>query len=388
MLKIRKKIIAIVLTGILFLSSCFNPNNEEAISKSQFNRVEIDEIDSVDSLVAKEVIKEYQIIKLETNPNSLISDIHKVRFIADKIFVLDISKAKNIFVFNNKGKHLYNIGHIGQGPGEYLQPMDIAIDTVNKELIVYDQASKKLITYNFLGEFKNEHRINLFFRSIEYIDSSTILGFSHNMLNIGNDYKEYPYDLFVFNKDGVVSKSYLFNNTKVGKSTSIFTKNRYFARNGDNIFVSYLLNDTIYSLEKGYRPVPKYVLDFGDKKIETTDFDDQDKLLEQLVAGERSGIWRPISVTNNNMLISFTKGIDVNNPEENQRVLIQFPDKYTRFKSISFEDLKWSFPIATKEEYFVSSISPERIGTKLGNEIGIQEGDNPALLLYNFKQSK
>jgi len=376
-----------VLFGMLFLSSCSRSGSEERLSEADFLRIDVDNIELVDSLVAEDVLEDYRIIKLETNINSLIGEIHKILFEADRFFVLDISIAKNILVFDKSGKHLYNVGYTGQGPGEYLQPMDIAVDSARDELIVYDQASNKLLIYDLTGKFKREHRINLLFRSIEYINSDTILGLSHNVLNIGNDQKEYPYDLLVFNRDGAIRKNYLFNNAKMGKGTSILTKNRYFSKNDRSIFLSYLLIDTIYTLEEDYRPVPKYVLNFDREKIEKKDLENLDKLLEQLISGEKRGIWRPVSVTNNHMLISFTQGIDVENPEDTHRVLIQFPDRYVHFKGISFKDLAWSFPIATKGEYFVSSIPPQKIGKDLGSKLGMEEQDNPALLLYKFKQS-
>jgi len=387
MTKFDKIFPVFVLVGVLFLFSCSDRGNRKAQSETDFLRIDIDNIEVVDSLMAEDVLEDYQIIKLETNPNSLIGEIHKILFESDRFFVLDILVAKGIFVFDNSGKHLYNVGHTGQGPGEYIEPMDIAIDSAKKELTVYDRGSLKLIVYDLLGRFKREHRINLRFGSMEYINSDTILGLAHNVLNIGNDQKEYPYDLLVFNKAGTISKNYLFNNTKMGKGSSILTKNRYFSKNDRSIFLSYLLNDTIYTLEEDYRPLPKYVLDFGDKKIEKKAFDDFQKLKDQIVSGEKWGIWRPVFVTNKNMLISFTQGIDVENLEDMHRILVQFPDGYVHFKSLSFRDLAWSSPIATKGDYFVSSIPPQKIGKDLGSRLGIAEQDNPVLLLYKFKQS-
>ncbi len=371
---------------MLFVCSCFDSNREIASTGRSFNTVVVDDVESVDLLKAEDVIHDYQLIVLETTPESIVGEVHKVIFAKSRVFVLDISKSKSVFVFNQKGEFLHRIGLIGQGPGEYIEPMDMAVDSINNEVIIYDQGTKKLLFYDLQGNFKMEKSISLFLRSLEYIDDKTILGFSHNALNIGNDHQEYPYDLLVFDKEGNIIRKYLFNDSKIGKGVSILTKNKYFSRNNSNIYVSYLLNDTIYSIENEYQPIPKYVLDFGSKGIKKEDFKSQDRLLEHLVNDERRGIWRPVQVTDNNMLISYTKGIDVVNPEENHRILIQYPDTYTCFKDLFFEDLKWSFPVSSSGEYFVSVILPEKITSAKQKELGIKEMDNPVLLLYNFKK--
>jgi len=373
--------------GILFLSSCFDRDNRGAMPGKPFMRIDIAAIEAVDSLTAEDVLEDHHIIKLETDSNSLIGEIHKILFEADRFFVLDILVAKNIFVFDNSGRHLYNVGHMGQGPGEYMQPKDIAIDTARKELIVYDEGSLKLLVYDLLGKFKREHRINLRFGSMEYINGDTILGLAYRVLNVGNDQKEYPYDLLVFDTDGAIREKYLFNGTEMGKSSSFLTGNKYFSKNDSTIFLSCLLIDTVYTLEEDYRPVPRYVLDFGNKRVQKKDLDDVDKLMDQLVAGEKWGIWDHVLVTNQNMLLTFTQRINQGNLEGLHRILVRFPDSYTRFRGISFKDLSWSFPVATRGEYFVSPIPPQKIGKRLTDELGLHEQDNPVLLFYKFKQS-
>lgn len=112
----------------------------------------------------EDIFKGTEIIFLETNSNCLISKISQLYFFSNKIFVLD-QNTKNIFVFNNEGHFLNKIGTKGNGPGEYIRPLNFIISKRDSLLKVYDSAGKKILSYNFNGEFIGEIYINKYLSS-------------------------------------------------------------------------------------------------------------------------------------------------------------------------------------------------------------------------------
>ena len=149
---------AVLLLFTLFLfHSC--KNSESDISS-------FITLDITNGLVKKkkhylsEITKDYQLIKLETNPHCLINKIYKIYFAKDKIIVLDGSpffgtrgpEKQSLLIFDNKGRFLNKIGKKGKGPGEYHSIINLCIDERN-EIIYVLSGDQSIIQYRFSGEF-------------------------------------------------------------------------------------------------------------------------------------------------------------------------------------------------------------------------------------------
>ncbi|MDX9697590.1 MAG: 6-bladed beta-propeller [Bacteroidales bacterium] len=72
------------------------------------------------------IFSDIRIIQLETNNECLISNIVKVLFYEDKIYLQD--KFQKLLMFNANGRFLSSIGKKGRGPGEFLELRDFDID--------------------------------------------------------------------------------------------------------------------------------------------------------------------------------------------------------------------------------------------------------------------
>jgi len=68
-----------------------------------------------------------------------------------RIYILD-SREAHIKVFDKKGEYLAIIGRKGQGPGEMQMPKSIQI-APQKEIMVNDMGTRKLLFFNFEGKF-------------------------------------------------------------------------------------------------------------------------------------------------------------------------------------------------------------------------------------------
>ena len=69
--------------------------------------------------------KHIELIPLETNDNVLIGRMWKIIYHKNRYYALDIFRPKyKVFVFDESGKFIKQIGSYGQGPGEYYYMLD------------------------------------------------------------------------------------------------------------------------------------------------------------------------------------------------------------------------------------------------------------------------
>ena len=85
------------------------------------------------------------IIRLETNKDCLIANIDKILPYKEKLYILDrVSNA--IFVFEQSGKYDKTLFKVGNGPGEYVQLMDM--DIADDKLFLLDFARQHVMIYD------------------------------------------------------------------------------------------------------------------------------------------------------------------------------------------------------------------------------------------------
>ena len=94
-------------------------------------------------------------IVLETNADfvhqGIVRDIGK-----NLILVTNENRINdgNIFVHDRTGKALRKINRKGQGPGEYIDILGIALDEDNNEMFVNSGFNRKILVYDLYGNFK------------------------------------------------------------------------------------------------------------------------------------------------------------------------------------------------------------------------------------------
>jgi hypothetical protein len=173
-----KKIFYILL--IIFLTGC---TEKEDISKEKSINIVIDTNNS-EKVDISEYIDSVRYIKLQTADDVLISYIHKIFFIEDKIIVADEQMGKQIVVFDEKGCILNKIRKVGRGPGEYIGITASLLDYTNQLIIVYDSRLRKMLFYTLDGELIKE---------ISKFNDNALI---RDMINLRNgNFLCYTYDL-------------------------------------------------------------------------------------------------------------------------------------------------------------------------------------------------
>lgn len=174
---IQSKLLLIICGVLLIVTGCHNQKPENEIIK--FN------LDENAELNLKAQIK--SIIKLETNENVLIGEVGKIECFDNKIYILDNRLSKSLFVFSDEGKFISKT-KIGHGPGEVVWPWAFSIDKQNHKVMLWDQHTSSMITYDMNLNFINSKQHNVLVRDFKKMGEDTFLVMSYK-LNAQQDNK-------------------------------------------------------------------------------------------------------------------------------------------------------------------------------------------------------
>jgi len=98
-----------------------------------------------------DIFEKIELIPLETNPESLIKKIYKIKYHNNNLYIFDLQQNALLF-FDYSGKFLDKIHKIGKGPGEYQLIYDFFIDTIQSQIGMLSPYSA-VYHYNFQGDF-------------------------------------------------------------------------------------------------------------------------------------------------------------------------------------------------------------------------------------------
>jgi len=96
-------------------------------------------------------------IALEEDDNTMYADIDRLLYKNNKFFILDRFGNRTAVAFTGDGKPFAHYGNVGQGPGEYVTPWDIAVD--DKWVYILDPNRQKILKYHETGEFMSERQL-------------------------------------------------------------------------------------------------------------------------------------------------------------------------------------------------------------------------------------
>jgi hypothetical protein len=160
---IYMKCILIICT--IFLSACCSQED------SAKDKVYID-VNRITQHQLKEVFVNIEIIPLETKENVLLGTISKFTIENDHLFFLDRSQ-KSIIIFSQDGKYVRNLHRVGNGPEEYLDIADFAVNPSNMNINLID--ARFLRIYDIEGSFISKTQISYKpVHRVEVVNDSTL----------------------------------------------------------------------------------------------------------------------------------------------------------------------------------------------------------------------
>ena len=211
-----------------------------------------------------QVVKDFDVVALETTPEALVGNIDELFFDDEKIFVIDRRVAKSIFIFKQNGDFISKIDRRGRGPTEYFEIYDATIDKSQKHIIIQDLEGRKFQYYDYNGDYLFKKKMPFLFDSFEVLDSAMMAFHTSRSYNIDFPGLHHKADVTIGKVDGTVhfihkSKTYRDDFTFVNRTKRISKFN-------DIVRYNPTYNDTIFSVTNN-RLIAEYVLDFQGKGI-------------------------------------------------------------------------------------------------------------------------
>lgn len=333
------------------------------------------------------VYKHVEIIKLETSPSSFISHINRIEMNDSIIFVSEFDK---LYAFTREGKFISQISKKGEGPQEYLVLSSFYVNNEKRQVTIVDNVKNVFINFDYKGKYVSTSSIPPgAFKSSHYtlMTKGNYL-LSHNMMDM-NDTEAYS----LFDMDTQNVKQYFsYQPITVGNYKDPFSWNPM-ARDGGDIDLIMPLCDTIYTYSTASSSFEvKYVIEIPQKMIPK----------EKIRKNTPSFLGDIFKLSEKGFFKGFT-GIF----ETDTKVLLECSfleyflfDKSSRaghyYSSISSKNdtvLPFFPTIYAYKNVFVGCAQPGKLlelenlhDKKVLESIkGLQEDDNPCLILYELE---
>jgi len=274
---------SLTVSIIIMVSNC-QPKREGShasivkVNGSEVINCNISQVTDTIDLPLSELIKNCEVIQLETNDSSLFKSIYHAS-VSENYVAIHSRGRMPIKLFDRKGKFIRNIGKIGRGPGEFTSLYDIQLDEpANKVYLTPFANSKQIIVYDLSRERLDP--IPLVYKQTKckaYVDKDivTVLSMPFKI----PDTKPIPI-AYQQTIDGKLIQEY-----EAPDHLLVNFKNEEGQNVGYNSELSSSGNAGAYD---------RFVLAFGSKTLDTLYHYDENKLVPKYVAsfdGEKHGYW-------------------------------------------------------------------------------------------------
>ena len=240
----------ILLAFLFFLF--YGCKQEQSVNRAVYN---ID-LDSLDRTSIPQ-LSSLRYVFLETNEHSLVNNINRLFYVNKKIYLFD-DRSKQILCFDDNGKFLSKIHSVGQGPGEYLYPVDMDVDN-SGDIYINDPVLKRIMKYKNGKKDKSEI-IPINKRALDFYITSHSVYFSRV-----NDNEDFLSSLVSMNLN--TNNHRIWSECDWDKKNEIpYSSKHYIFRSGDTAYYYERFRPVIYKIKND--SVYEYV-NFYSSKIPT-----------------------------------------------------------------------------------------------------------------------
>jgi hypothetical protein len=280
--------------------------------------------------------------KLEECPDLPIGHIDKVIVDNEKIYILDRSKSKALFIYGREKGFIDVINYVGRGPGEFIAPHCFDIDKKSGDIIIMDNHGRKIIVYSSTGKYLKEFKYE--FIAVDFIldnENNLIFNTGYFPSKEGENFLLVKMDL-----NGHILDRF-FPSEGLSPSLAAFNSRNSLQRCGNEIFFLPTFSNYIYGVNND-KLQAVYKIDFG-RDWPTEDFFEKSdgmhplKIREQLLENEYVCFMNYIQ-TKDILHIDFHKEKDYSfyyNKNTKQSLLL------------SMEDESISFPVGVFNDQFI-----------------------------------
>jgi len=155
---------------------------------NKIDKIDLDLSKKTNKLKYSEILDSIRYIQLETQEYCLIGNVNQIIKEDTLLFIMD-QKQKSIFIYNESGKFIQKINHIGKGEGEYISLTSFCIEPRKKKVFIYDEIQKKLLRYNYNGKYEKNLKLDdsEIIRSIGLLKNGNFIFFTPDLISRGRD---------------------------------------------------------------------------------------------------------------------------------------------------------------------------------------------------------
>lgn len=195
-------------------------------------------------------------IKLETTPQSLIAQVAKVIPLKERLVIVD-KMTSQILLFEKDGRFITCIGKKGNGPGEFVDIEDVAIDEKNNHVYVLDKSGQCISVFDLQNNYLGCKKTDFIVHEIEYINNNRLACYGDYATNANYEKRDRRPNLFLLNINNMEATPLLYtpNSISVQEVNSPFSAMSSYGDGKASLFD--ILTNTVYiinsdGIEKSY----------------------------------------------------------------------------------------------------------------------------------------
>lgn len=378
--------VVLILISCIFIGAYFIGCTEKETTSLDIEAQEIDLIKNVNYVFnydSKITIE--KIVDLESVDSSLVSNIDKIIFNRNDIYILDKTYT-SLRVFNQSGRYKFSIGSLGQGPGEFLNIDDFLIK--DNKVLLLSNTSRKVIEYTLQGKFIGEKLIKFF--------SSQFVAFSDDKFGFYTNYNfsdiSGTNNLLITDADyQIVEKRFPYRD----QSTVSFDFSGFVtSTNGATLF-SLPLDDNLFIIDS-HRIINKFHFNFGAYKCpeELKSKKNLSKFYKKLL--DLTFLQRQFVLTDSLMSFSFISDKKTYNAlwdRTQRKMVVNDRNSMLGILGTPIYNIDNNFVVVLAPEIVQRFVSNKQLMSRLQIEhsgiyekiVSITEESNPVLIFYRYK---
>lgn len=372
---------------IFFISILFSCVSKE--TQSTDNSVidiseNLHELKSIDEfLIDSLVFRNFKTVILQTNEESLLSEIDRVYKDDRYLFIMDRQLSK-ICIFDTSGIFISHIHNIGLGPEEYTSLMDFCIDSSRKELVLLCDVPFKIMRFSYEGIFSSEDRIPNLYEGITMESDYMYCCRS----DVNDNVEGYEYEITCLDREvnsvnnAIEMRKNILNNSYSGGKFITNSQNIYYTRRFDN---------TIYEIKEN-KVYKRYTVDFGKFQLPNNLINEDNSTNFYNVCRENDYIYNMTEFIDNENYIIFKTNTCICLYDKKAKTLkgyktiinSKLPIRNNSFYSIGNVN---NSIITTLDPYLLYMLSESYDANTFIEDLKnkVKVDDNPILIIYEFK---
>jgi len=212
------------------------------------------------------------IVRLESTDSSVFGECSLLKVTPEAYYILDESITRKIYKFDKDGSFLMQIGRIGRGPGEYIEPEWFCVEENLGQVIVYDAGLKRMMFFSDkTGEYLKDIKVNFYARSFETLpDLSGYIFYTSFLPNSNLSTNSEDFQLIITDNEGQVTRTVFPFSSSYNVQNFLGLKSVFSNSNGEvYFFIQY--TDTIFKFNQEGQMIPSYVLDYDNDNQKLSD---------------------------------------------------------------------------------------------------------------------